>query len=323
MDSNLLRYRSLLTHELGETTALMLSSIRAFPSEIREPIKVLIEAGGKRLRPALVILSAYMCGAASDKVTHVAAAVEMLHTATLVHDDLIDRAETRRGQQTLNRKLVPAATVLAGDAVFSVAAKLAAQSQNPTIVQRFAETLETICVGEISQIIRDKSQPPSMETYYQRIFAKTASLFALCTESGALLSGCAPEQIRRSQRFGRLMGEAFQIADDVLDIVGDETRLGKPIAADLRQGLLTLPALYYLQGHPDDRRIHDALTNHLSEDSLNALAQDIKNSSAPQQAMQQAEQHIREANQLLTQYPDSDYRQAMKEIASFAVRRRY
>ncbi len=323
MNNSLLRYRSLLAHELEATTTLMLRSIQTFPSEIHGPIHALIEGGGKRLRPALVILSAYMCGAPFSQVIPVAAAVEMLHTATLIHDDLIDHAETRRGQQTLNRQLVPAATVLAGDAIFSVAAKLATQSRNPIVVQRFAETLETICVGEISQMVRDKTQPPTLETYYQRIFAKTASLFALCTESGALLAGCPLEQVNRSRRVGRLMGEAFQITDDVLDIVGDETQLGKPIAADLRQGLITLPVLYYLQKHPGDERIQEALKNHLSEQSLNTLAADIKNSEAPRQAMQQAEGHIREAGQILTGYPDSVYRQAMEELASFAVRRRY
>lgn len=323
MNNNSLRYRRLLAPELNETTELMLRSIQAFPSSIQEPIKTLITGGGKRLRPALVILSAHICGADSDRVMYVAAAVEMLHTATLVHDDLIDRAETRRGQQTLNRQLVPAATVLTGDAIFAVAAKLAAKSQNPILVQRFAETLETICVGEINQMFRDKSQPPSLETYYKRIFAKTASLFELCTESGALLAGCSPERVQRSRRFGRLMGEAFQIADDILDIVGDEAKLGKPVVADLRQGLLTLPVLYYLQAHPDDERVREALTNHLSGQSITALAADIKRSSAPRQAIQRAEQHVREAGQLLTHYPDSVYRQAMEEIASFAVSRRF
>lgn len=323
MNNHWLRYRSLLASELDETTALMLQSIQTFPPEILEPIQALIEGGGKRLRPALVILSAYMCGATFSQVIPVAAAVEMLHTATLVHDDLIDQAEMRRGQQTLNRQLVPAATVLAGDAIFSIAAKLAAQSRNPTVVQRFAETLETICVGEISQMVRDKSQPPSLETYYDRIFAKTASLFALCTESGALLAECPREQIQRSRRFGKLMGEAFQIVDDVLDIVGDEAKLGKPIAVDLRQGLITLPVLYYLKAHPDDGRIHEALTNHLGEEDVTALAADIKSSTAPRQAMQQAEQHILEASQLLAQYPDSVYRRATEELASFAVTRRY
>ena len=119
------------------------------------------------------------------------------------------------------------------------------------------------------------------------------------------------------------MGEAFQIADDILDIVGDEAKLGKPVVADLRQGLLTLPVLYYLQAHPDDERVREALTNHLSEQSITALAADIKRSSAPRQAIQRAEQHVREAGQLLTHYPDSVYRQAMEEIASFAVSRRF
>lgn len=323
MNNNSLRYRSLLTSELGEAAELMLRSIQAFPPEIRKPIEALVKGGGKRLRPALVILSAYLCGADSHHVTCVAAAVEMLHTATLIHDDLIDRAETRRGQKTLNRQLVPAATVLTGDAIFAVAAKLAAHSHNTTLVQRFAETLETICVGEISQMIRDKSQPPAVETYYERIFAKTASLFALCTESGALLARCAPGQIQQSGRFGRLIGEAFQIMDDVLDIVGNETRLGKPIAADLRQGLITLPVLYYLQAYPGDDRVHKVMTNHLSERNINALAADIKSSDAPKRAMRQAELRVSEAHRLLAQYPDSAYRQAMEEIASFAVNRRY
>ena len=323
MNNKLLRYRSLLDKELTEAADLMLRSIQAFPKTVREPVEILIKGGGKRLRPALVFLSAHLCEAESDKVLSVAAAVEMLHTATLVHDDLIDRAETRRGQRTINNQLAPAATVLAGDAIFAVAAKLAAQSHNSLLVERFAETLETICVGEISQMVRDKTQPPSVETYFERIFAKTASLFALCTECGPLLTGCPLEDVQRSRRFGRLVGEAFQITDDVLDIVGNEAKLGKPIATDLHQGLLTLPVLYYLESHPQDQRIQEALMNHLSKQHLTALIADIKRSRAPYHAMEQAERRAREATQLLAQYPDSDTRKALEEIASFAVTRRY
>lgn len=329
MKRDALQYRTLLREDLAQVRRIMLDHIARSPQATQAPLAAIINGGGKQLRPALTLLSAYLCNADHDKALVSAAAVEMLHTATLIHDDLIDRTLIRRGVETLNAAWTPAATVLTGDIVFALAAKLIAGSDSPRLVQRFAETLETICAGEIQQMFEDHGAIPSIGAYDARIFAKTASLFSLCTETGAILAGCSNTEAERARRFGKLLGKAFQIADDVLDLMGNTDVLGKPVGNDLRQGLVTLPVLRYYETHPEDLRLQQILraTNQAERDereaTLLALIVDIRASNAPEWAMARAETHIDEALALLTVHPDTPYRRAMEEIARFAVQRRY
>jgi geranylgeranyl pyrophosphate synthase len=323
MTTNALQYRTLLRDELKTVRDLMLAEGTNIPSALQRPIAMLIDGGGKRLRPALVLLYAHICGADIQEALWAAAGVEMLHTATLVHDDLIDGARIRRGIETLNIKWSPTATVLTGDTMFALAAKLIARTANPTLALRFAETLESICAGELRQMLSRNGTLPSVDAYQQRIFAKTASLFALCTESGPILAGQDQSHIGDARRFGRLLGEAFQITDDVLDIMGTAKSLGKPVGSDLQQGLATLPAITYNQLFPKDRRLRAALQHKADEATLASLIADIRASDAADKAMALADKQIAEAIPLINQYADSEYKQAVEEIARFSVRRQY
>ncbi len=301
----------------------MLSACQSIPDEIQKPVQALIEGGGKRLRPALVLLSAATWGADHDSAVVAAAAVELLHTATLIHDDLIDHALIRRGIQTLNARWSTTATVLAGDIVFALAAKLIARSNNTRLVARFAETLETICQGELDQMFGRNGDFPSVDAYYARIYAKTASLFELSVEVGPLLAGCAEETILLSRRVGRLIGEAFQITDDVLDLMGTQSELGKPAGADLRQGLATLPMLLYALSTPEDTRPQAVLAQKADEATTRSLAADLQASNATAQAMGLAEHHAADALSLMQTFPDTPHRHALEDLARFAVNRRY
>lgn len=325
MKADDLRYRTLLRDQLDAVQARMLGAQRRIPRAVAENLVHLVNGGGKRLRPALVLLSAHVCGATAARALPVAAAVEMLHTATLIHDDLIDEAETRRGVRTLNATWPPSATVLVGDVAFAWAARMATEGGSTQLTQHFAETLETICQGELNQMFRDQRGIPTEQDYYDRIYAKTASLFALSAEAGALLAkGSAVEgEARRFRRFGRLVGEAFQIVDDVLDLTGDPEILGKPVGSDLRQGLITLPVLGYHHQHPDDARIQAVLDAGADEVTVQALIDDIRRSDAGEWAMARARARVNEARALLAPYPDTPYRQALDEIAAFAVGRRF
>lgn len=323
MKSEGLQYTTLLRNELHAVRDTMLEVRHQLPDPVAPALAAIINGGGKRLRPALTLLSAYMFGADMGHAIPVAAAIETLHTATLIHDDLIDNAMMRRGTQTLNANWSPAATVLTGDVTFAWAAKLATRSHNIRLVQRFSETLATICNGELSQMFTDKGRLPTEAAYYDRIFAKTASLFALATEAGAILALQAEADIARLNLFGKLLGEAFQIVDDVLDFMGDEATLGKPVGSDLRQGILTLPVLHYSQQHPDDARIQAVLDLPRDEAAIQALVADLRRSDAAEWAMQQATTRADEARALLAVYPHTPYREAMEEIAAFAVRRQY
>ena len=178
-----------------------------------------------------------------------------------------------------------------------------------------------------------RSQRPTEAGYYSRIFSKTASLFALAAESGPLLAQRDETDVQRLRTFGKLLGEAFQIVDDVLDFMGDEATLGKPVGGDLRQGTITLPVLYYFRQHPDDLRLKTVLARagHLrghneharNEQTIQALIGDLRQSDAAEWAMQQAETRSAEARALLDTYPDTPYRRAIQEIAAFAVQRQY
>jgi len=333
MRSEGLQYSSILQDELQAVHTTMLEVQQHLPTPVGAALTAIINGGGKRLRPALALLSAHMFDVDTKSAIFVAAAVEMLHTATLIHDDLIDNALMRRGRQTLNAQWSAAATVLTGDVAFAWAAELATRSQSIELVEHFSATLATICNGELNQMFTQHDRPPTEADYYAHIFAKTASLFALAAESGPLLAQRAETDVQTLSQFGKLLGEAFQIVDDVLDFMGDEATLGKPVGGDIRQGLITLPVLHYFRRHPYDVRIHAILSRDRpahdtnqhahTEQAIQSLIKDLRRSDAAEWAIQQAEKRSREAPALLDAYPDTPYRRAMQEIAAFAVQRQY
>lgn len=298
---------------------------------LAEAFLQLLSSGGKRLRPALA-LGAYglLAGPASDKVIAVAAAVETLHNATLVHDDLIDNALVRRGVTTLNAMWSKGATVLAGDYLFARAAGFAAETENVPVVQLFAETLRIICEGELRQLFSSRQWRQAKEAYYPRIFAKTASLFAASTRSGAILADAPPEQEQALYDYGKDLGMAFQIVDDILDYSSTEETLGKPVGGDLRQGIMTLPFFYFLQTHTDPEHVIARLEQAFStpktnkgagSDPIGEIVAEVRASEAMRLAANEAADFAARARMALAAFPDNDYRRALLELADFVVDR--
>jgi len=283
----------------------------------------LLGSGGKRLRPALVFLSARLCGADPDVALFAAAGVEMLHTATLVHDDLIDGSLMRRGAETLNSRWSPAATVLTGDYLFARAAYWVARTENTRLVQRFAETLMVICNGEIRQMFDGRGKVPSFQEYEQRIYAKTASLIALSAESGAILAHTDEATIAAMRTYGERLGLAFQVVDDVLDFVADERTLGKPVGSDLRQGLVTLPVMLFLEQSGDHPALHRIFNHGSSDPTVQEAVRAIAASPAIERSLQVARDYIQEAKEALQPFPSSEYRTALLDLADFVVRRQF
>lgn len=281
----------------------------------------LLASGGKRLRPAVSLLTARMLGGEPERAVALAASIEMLHTATLVHDDLIDGSLLRRGMPTLNAQWSPAATVLTGDFLFARAAELASQTDSVRVMSVFARTLMIIVNGEINQMFIGRGQA-SREDYYQRIYAKTASLFAVAAEAAAMLSHADEPVIEALRRFGREVGMAFQIMDDILDFVADESKLGKPVGSDLRVGLFTLPTLCYMDKHPHDRDVA-ALLNGRSGDgeTVERVVQNVRASGAVQEAHAEARAYITRAQSELAAMPDNLYRRALADLAEYFVSR--
>ncbi|OQY19638.1 MAG: hypothetical protein B6I35_11440 [Anaerolineaceae bacterium 4572_32.2] len=283
----------------------------------------LVDGGGKRVRPALVLLSTHFCGADVDKAIFAAAAVELLHTATLIHDDLIDGSLMRRGAQTLNAHWSPGATVLAGDYVFAHAAHLASRSGSTLLMQCFSETLMTICNGEVRQMFDGHRNQTSREEYEQRIHAKTASLISMSAQAGAILAQVETEKREALKIYGEQLGLVFQIVDDVLDFVADERVLGKPVGSDLRQGLVTLPVLLFLEDNPDHPAVCQALEGNSSDKVAREAIQAIAGSPAIERALAAAQEHADQAKAALSELSHSSYRAALLALVDFTVRRRF
>jgi geranylgeranyl pyrophosphate synthase len=283
----------------------------------------LVNAGGKRFRPVLVLLSARLCGADVNQAVLAAAAVELLHTASLVHDDLIDNSPVRRGLETLNYHQPPGATVLVGDYLFARAAHLASQTKNAWWMQRFAETLMDICSGEVQQMFGGQCLQTSRQEYEQRILAKTASLVALSAETGAILAGADEEATESLRTFGERLGLAFQIVDDVLDFVGDKETLGKPVGSDLQSGVITLPLLLFLESEPDHPAVRRALQGNGSGDAMKEAAQAVADSPAIEQALEVARRYADQAGEALREFSDSSFRKALIGLAAFTVQRSF
>jgi len=283
----------------------------------------LLGSGGKRVRPALVLLSAHLCGADMDQAIFPAASVEMLHTATLIHDDLIDDSLMRRGMETLNSHWTPAATVLTGDYIFARAAHLAAQIDNVRLMQRFAETLMIICNGEIQQMFDKQRGLVSRQEYEQRIDAKTGALIAMSSETGAILAGMDGEVAQALRTYGTHLGLAFQIVDDVLDFVANEETLGKPVGSDLRQGLVTLPVLLFLEVEPDHPAIQQALRGNPSGEAVQEAVEAVVDSPAIGQALDVARKHAEQAKETLDRFPLTPYRTALLDLVDFTIDRRF
>jgi geranylgeranyl pyrophosphate synthase len=262
-----------------------------------------------------------MMGADEDKLLSLAAAVELLHTATLVHDDLIDGALLRRGIPTLNTRWSPAATVLAGDYIFARAAGLASDTNQAELMSVFAETLATIVSGEITQLFNSRGKA-CREDYYKRIYAKTASLFKASTYCAALVSPVDEKVVAAMETFGYEIGMAFQIVDDIIDFTGEQTTVGKPVASDLRQGLVTLPAIYYAENHPEDADMQTVLNGIYDDDeSMNRLVRAIRDSGAIQDAMVEAHQFVDRGLQALSVLPDNTEHRALEELAHYIIDR--
>ena len=206
---------------------------------------------GKRMRPVLVLLCARLTGRVNDAVLNAAAALELLHTASLVHDDVVDESDTRRGQLSVNALSGNKVAVLVGDYLLSVALQLAAKTQNTEVVGVVAQLGQTLADGELLQLANTKKLELSEASYYEVIRKKTASLFSACAQVGAILAGGSGEEVERMRRFGQHVGMCFQLRDDIFDF-DDKADTGKPAGNDMKEGKLTLPVIHALNKAADD-----------------------------------------------------------------------
>ncbi len=305
--------------------AMILGQADGYQQDLKAALEHLLVSGGKRIRPTITVYIGKMLGANSQHLLTMAAAIELLHTATLVHDDLIDGSLLRRGIPTLNAQWTPGATVLTGDFLFSKAAKLAANTHSIPVIQLFTDTLATIVNGEIAQMFNNRCRI-NRDEYYVRIYAKTASLFETSAASAALLVGSVDEAITAKMgKFGYYLGMAFQIIDDILDFTGHQDTIGKPVGSDLRQGLVTLPTILYAESNPDDPAVNQMIQGDCVESSrqLNELILAIQNSEAPRLALAEAKRFVELGVEQLADMPDGFERTQLMHIARYIVDRKF
>ena len=284
------------------------------PPEVGAPMAELFAAGGKRIRPALVLLAA-KCGRYDlERLRPAAMAVELTHAATLVHDDVIDRSTTRRGRPTVAATLGDEPAIVIGDFYFARAYEHAARTGVPEVVDILARAVMAICAGEVrQQAIRYRYSTDQAE-YMRRIEAKTATLLAACCDIGALLGGVAGEKRDALRAYGRELGLAFQIADDVLDYTATEGEVGKPIGHDIIEGFATLPLMLASIALEDQRR--------LTEREARDVVTSVRDSDGPRLALDEARKHAHAARQQLRLLEMSDASSTLASLADYVVTRK-
>lgn len=312
---------NVIRDELNAVEDLMQRQMQGHQPIVSDALSALLQSGGKRIRPALTLLVGKMVGADREKIIEMAAASELLHSATLVHDDLIDGSMIRRGAPTLNSKWSTSATVLSGDLLFANAAKISAEIGSPEITSYFSTLLITICTGELDQLFSDSCKP-DREVYFRRIFSKTASLFEACSASPAMLVSTDKEFVEPLKTFGREFGLAFQMIDDILDFTTSQSRFGKPIGYDLRHGIITLPVICFSELYPQDSLSKKLVAGIcLEPDEIEKLIEQIRSSDAIQVSVAEARNKAEIANASLSMFPDSAEKSALMAISNFTVER--
>ena len=300
--------------ELRIVEHLMRSDVEQDPPEVAQPMADLVHAGGKRIRPALVILAAMCGGYERDATLAAAVAVEIVHAATLVHDDVIDSAPTRRGRPTVAASLGDEPAIVIGDFYFAKAYEWAARTGVPEAVAILAEAVMEICAGEVRQQAIRYVYSTTIDEYMQRIDAKTATLLAACCDIGALLGGLSAESRTALRAYGRSLGLAFQIADDVLDYTGSPDDVGKPIGHDVVEGYATLPLMLAAISIEDGKR--------LSERDAKSVVDEVRSSDGPRRALEEAQNHAHAAREQLNAIGRSDAVDALASLTDYVVTRK-
>ncbi len=289
---------------------------------LREMLVSVLGGSGKRLRPAIALLAGRLGSYDLELLVPLAASVELLHTATLVHDDVIDMADERRGRPTAAAQFHNAPSVMLGDYMFAHAAHFVAQTENVRVIRNFAETLRVMARGELSQDLAAYQYSPDVQRYLDRIYGKTASLFATAAEGGAIVCAAPEPLVEPVRRFGQELGMAFQIVDDVLDFSGTSEELGKPVGSDLLAGTLTLPTLLYLERYPDDNPVQRAFAGVRRRSNLQRAIGEIQESGLLEESLATARQFAQRAGEAIEELPQGEPRTTFEQLVEYVLERR-
>ncbi|MCZ0754438.1 heptaprenyl diphosphate synthase component II [Anoxybacillus sp. J5B_2022] len=282
----------------------------------------LLQAGGKRIRPVLVLLAGKFGEYDIERIKHVAVALELIHMASLVHDDVIDDAELRRGRETIKAKWSNRFAMYTGDYIFARSLELMTRLDNPLAHRILARTIVEVCRGEIEQI-KDKYRfDQTLRCYLRRIKRKTALLIAVSCQLGAIAANASKEVADRLYLFGYYVGMSFQITDDILDFIGTPEQLGKPAGSDLLQGNVTLPALLAMNDAGVKEKII-SVHSHTSEKEMNEIIALIKQTGAIDQSYALSDRYLQKAFAVLETLPKNKARTALYEVAKYIGKRKF
>ncbi len=319
------------THPLSVIAADMQAVDAAIRTQLHSDVALvsqiadyIISAGGKRIRPALVLLMAKAWGYQGEDHYKLAAVVEFIHTATLLHDDVVDESDLRRGRKTANAMFGNAASVLVGDFVYSRAFQMMVSVNSMRVMQILADATNVIAEGEVLQLMNMHDPDVTEERYLQVIRSKTAKLFEAATELGSLIAGAPEQQVAAAAEYGRSLGTAFQLIDDVLDYSGDSTAIGKNVGDDLREGKPTLPLIYLMQhGTSQQRELVRACIANGDEAHFDQVLAAITTSGALDYTRRQAEAARDRAIEAIDALPSGTGKDALHSLANFAVDRNH
>ena len=314
--------RSSVSLELDLVNSLIVEQLQSNVPMVENVGHYIVDAGGKRLRPLLVLLSAAALGECDERHIKFAAVIEFIHTATLLHDDVVDISSLRRGRPTANAEFGNAPSVLVGDFLYTRAFQLLVQLADMDILSHMADTTNTIAEGEVLQLTRAGDVTTTEEQYLEVITNKTAILFAAACAGAATLSGKDQRSAQQLHSFGLNLGIAFQMIDDVLDYEGDPDTMGKNIGDDLTEGKPTLPLIYTLKhGSPEEQGlVSDAIRNKSAE-KIESIVTAVSRCGALAYTRSQARHYHDLALKQLEQLPDTPHRRAMEAITSLSINR--
>lgn len=316
--------RAPIADDLQAVNTLIRQELHSDVALINQLAGYIIDGGGKRLRPVTTLLAAHACGYAGNQHIAAAAIIEFIHTATLLHDDVVDGSSLRRGRETANAIWGNQASVLVGDFLYSRSFQMMVSIGSLRVMEIMADTTNTIAEGEVMQLLNCHDPDTTEERYMAVIHCKTAKLFEAAAQLGAVLAGRRHDEEQALGRYGRHLGTAFQLIDDVLDYRASTTELGKNIGDDLAEGKPTLPLIYALRhGSPDEARIIRQAIEQGGLNQIDAVTQTIESTGALDYTARLAAKEVEQAIACLSLLPDLPAKQLLINLAHFAVDRHY
>ena len=308
--------------ELSQVEANLRNLSAKQEDDLSELLAYLLERGGKGLRPAVTLLTHKLHSKGSPDAIIMATSVELLHIATLVHDDTVDNSALRRGKETVSNRWGQNVAILLGDYIFATSATFVCETNNVRVIRRFSETIMELSSGQLMEYFNSHNWKVDRKSYQERIYRKTASLFRTAAEAGAILGGASEEDIQALSNYGYNIGIAFQIVDDILDVKGSSDEIGKPVGNDLLQGVLTLPTIMLLERYPDENPIKKLFANPDEHQYLTQALDMIQNSKIIEDSYAEAESYCAKAQNAIAYFADCPALTSLKYLVEYVTERR-